>query len=312
MKGFFSLCKELLKKYGTYIKIAISVIILYVIFSKIDARATFALFLQLRWYILLLVLVITVVKFFSQVVTWRLCLEVFNLAEFPFKKVVRTHFIGLALRFFLPGGYATFGKAVYFPREDSKSTLLSVLLEKFFGIWVIIFFLSVTYMMNPVMSVTLEGNVAPPSTLAFAGRLLLHICGVLVILFPFILILIVRRFVGQQIIERYITALPLVLLAQMVYILLTATQYYVLLRVFTDLDLNFLKVSLPVAMILCANIIPITYSGLGLREAAAALFLPKLGVLPEVAVGVSLIIFFLNSVLPALPGVYYIVRKNWE
>jgi len=310
MKGFLTLCMGLLKRYGTYIKIAISIVILYIIFSRIDARATFALFVQLRWYILLLVLSITVVKFISQVITWRLCLEIFSLADFPFKKVIQTHFIGLALRFFLPGGYATFGKAVYFPRENSKNTLFSVLLEKFFGIWVIIFFLAVAYMMNPAMSVTLEGNVTPPSTAAFVGRLLLSLGGILVILFPFILILIVKRFVSQEIIMRYITALPILLLCQIVYILLTATQYYVLLSAFTDLNLHFVKVSLPVAMILCANIIPITYSGLGLREAAAAFFLPKLGIAPEVAVGASLIIFFLNAVLPALPGVYYIVRRS--
>ena len=59
-----------------------------------------------------------------------------------------------------------------------------------------------------------------------------------------------------------------------------------------------------------ANIIPITYSGLGLRETFAINILAKADAVPEVAVTSSLTIFFFNLVLPALLGLYFILNSR--
>ena len=65
-----------------------------------------------------------------------------------------------------------------------------------------------------------------------------------------------------------------------------------------------------VPLIMIANIIPITVSGLGIRETFALEVLGNFGIEPELAVGTSLTVFFINTVLPALIGLYFLVTKK--
>jgi len=279
-------------------------VILYFIFSRIDYKKAIGLITQIdSIYIWLLLVTITVIKFFTQVLNWSYCLEIFLEASSEFRRILKTHFIGLALRFFVPGGYATVGKMLYFEAENRKKVFFSILAEKFFGVWIIFFFVAAAYMIYPP---SIENNGAG----MFVTRLLLQLLGIFVILFPLLVPLLIRRYLGQQLFLNYISAMPKILVVQIVYIVLTFTQYYILLKFFTG-ELEFYKVALGVSLVLVSNVIPITYSGLGLREATSAWVLPSLaGIDIEVAVGVSLIIFFLNSVLPALPGIWFIIKKE--
>jgi len=292
-----------IKKYSTFLKILVSVVILYFIFTKIDLRDTLRLFTQITdAKIWLLIVSVVVVKFFTQVLNWSYSLEIFKGETYPFRKVLKTHFIGLALRFFLPGGIATVGKMLYFDKDDRKRTFMSLIAEKFFGIWIIFFFVAVAYMIFPV-SLSSMGLIVT--------RLLLWILGILVISTPFMVPLLVRKYLDQQLLENYYSALPKVYIVQIIFIVLTCIEHYILIRYFTGADINFYNVALAVSLVLIANLIPITYSGLGLREAASAWILPTLaGVNKEIAVGVSLIVFILNGVLPALPGLVLYLKKE--
>ena len=100
--------------------------------------------------------------------------------------------------------------------------------------------------------------------------------------------------------------------SQIIFEFLTFFQYYILLQFFINMNLSFYEVALCISLILVANTIPITFSGLGLRETASAFLLPKIGIPVEIAVGVSLIIFLFNAILPALPGILLIAlyKKN--
>jgi hypothetical protein len=67
-------------------------------------------------------------------------------------------------------------------------------------------------------------------------------------------------------------------------------------------------VSIP--LILFSNLIPITYAGLGLREKFAIEVLAKYDISSETAITVSLTVFIFNVLLPALIGLFYIVKSK--
>jgi len=293
MKNLLKYLNLIIKKYSNYIKIAISVVILCLIFQKIDFGTSISMIKQVNIKIILILLLISVVKFFTQAINWKFCLKITENDNVSFKQVIKTHLIGLALRFFMPGGHATFGKMFYFGENNRKSTFFSVLIEKFFMSWIIVF-------------------AASLALLSYFNKwhYLLGAIALLIALVPILLPLFFRKLVKFEILENYYSSLSLIILIQMGFILLTLMQYHLLLEAILGYDIPFIKLSTYIALILTANLIPITYSGLGLRETASALLLPQMGISAEVAVGTSLIIFIFNAVIPALPGIYYLIRKT--
>jgi hypothetical protein len=59
-----------------------------------------------------------------------------------------------------------------------------------------------------------------------------------------------------------------------------------------------------------SGIIPISISGLGVREGLAVYFLKIYGISPAHAVATSLFLFTINTVTPAMIGVYHIYKKR--
>jgi uncharacterized membrane protein YbhN (UPF0104 family) len=192
----------------------------------------------------------------------------------------------------MPGGYATFGKVIYVAPDRKKETFYSIVIEKFFLTWTVLFFASWSF-------------------IVFYQKWAISyvLIAIFISLLPFILPLLMRRYVSREILENYYRSVFFIIMTQLLYTIMTFIQYYILLSAFSEHSLSFMSVSLIISMILLANIIPITYSGLGLREAASALLLPTIGIPVEIAVGTSLIIFLINAVIPALPGIYFIAKR---
>jgi uncharacterized membrane protein YbhN (UPF0104 family) len=139
-----------------------------------------------------------------------------------------------------------------------------------------------------------------------AWRVPIIITAIIVSLAPFFMPLILKKFLTFQIIENYYNTLPKVMTSEIILKLLTIIQYYVVLRYLVGPNLSFLDVFVYISVISIANAIPITVSGLGLRETASAWLLPKIGVPIEIAVGVPLLIFLFTAIIPAIPGIIFI------
>ena len=76
--------------------------------------------------------------------------------------------------------------------------------------------------------------------------------------------------------------------------------------------INLYDTSISVIFIWGSGLLPISVSGLGVRENLAAFFLAKYGVPPYAAVGASLFIFFINAIIPALIGLYFIIKRRQD
>ena len=109
-------------------------------------------------------------------------------------------------------------------------------------------------------------------------------------------------------ISKYQTKIPIIILLQIFYMIITVFQYFIILLLFSEI--SFFQTLISIPLVLCANIIPITFAGLGLRETFAITVLANYQIQSEIAVTASLIVFLFNSALPALVGLYFIVRKK--
>ena len=105
---------------------------------------------------------------------------------------------------------------------------------------------------------------------------------------------------------NYLKRTPGIMIAQIIFVLITFYQYFILLRNFVDL--SFFKIMISVPLIHISHIIPLSFNGFGLRETFAIEVFSKYGIGAELAVTATFLIFFFNSVLPALIGLYYIFR----
>ncbi|MCL2065016.1 MAG: lysylphosphatidylglycerol synthase domain-containing protein [Candidatus Cloacimonetes bacterium] len=301
----YSIIKQKLLRYKIYIQIAVSILVLVIIFRKIEIKTILSILFSLDISLLLMLLGISLIKFLSQAINWHNYIKIFSFKKdsYTFLTVLKTHTIGLALRFLLPGGYATLGKVYYLDSQRKKDTFFSIVLEKFFIIWIIWFFaLWVMFFRNKIIFINdvFNNNV----------YFIILFLSIIITILPFFLPKLFKKFIDKYVKRNFYKYLPNILILQFIFEILTFVLYFITLQSLTSVNLNFFDVSAFVAIILVANTIPITFSGLGLRELASGLFLPRLGVPVEIAVSTSLIIYLINSVLPAIFGAFLIASHK--
>ena len=274
-------------------KIAISFLILYILVRKIDFAQAIAQMFKLSFLVILLLIITTIIKFYTQYKNWEWNLRVNPSFNAKSANVLKNHMIGLALRLVVPGGYAAFAKVFYISNSSKKATFTSALLERFFQGWIILFFASIALLFFPNK----------------VSHLVWFFLLVVILLSPFALRYVFRLRILKNISEfsvNYSELLVRVLCSQVFYELVTFFQYYLLISHYVGL--SFWNTSIAVSLILVSNLIPITYSGLGLRETASVMIFQHYHVPAEIAVSSSLLIFIYNAILPALPGFYFLYK----
>ncbi len=280
------------KRISFSLKIIISLVILVFIYSKIDVSMFMTNIRQLSFMTIVLLVITAILKHITQGLNWYYALSINTKYKPTTHEIIKSYLIGLSLGFVLPGGHATYGK-MYFIENSKKATFASVLIEKFFQTWGNLFYASfaVIYFFK---SLDLWIRLLIPITITLSPLVLLAI------------IYFIPRF--RQYLPVLKKIFPKIILSQMIYIPLTVIQYWLILISFTDI--TFFQTCISTTLILSSNVIPITFSGLGLREYFAIKVLSQYGITNTAAVTVALLIFFINMLLPALIGVIYIVNHK--
>ena len=277
-----------------FIKIVITAIILYFILRKINFYLLIQNFSSIGFSTVILLILTTCIKLYTQYFNWGKLLKLNPDYKPQRAEIIKSYFIGDALRFLIPGGYGTFGK-IYFVNNLKKATAFSIGIEKFFQIWINLFFASFA-------SIFYFRNI---------NIFLKLIIFILILLMPFLLYFFSKTIMKNKIkifSKYYLKTTPQIIVMQIIHNFITFFQYFIILKSFVTI--SFLMVCIAVSLILVANIIPITYAGLGLRETFAIQVLSKFNISPEIAVAASLIIFFINLVLPAFAGLIFIIQSK--
>ncbi len=271
-------------------KILISFIILFVIFQKINYRGFIETVKNIPIQIIVSVFIVSLIKHLTQIKNWDMILRLDSDYKLPFKETVKNHFIGAALRLTVPGGHGIYAR-VFFLDHKKKSALGSTVLEKFFQIWICLF-------SGVSAGLFAFKNIHLALRISFA---------VIVGLLPFALLLLskIKKFSRyKSYSERYSEKFPFIILNQFIFLSLTVCQYFLLLN--SMKSINFLVVASKIPLILMAATVPVSFSGLGIRESVGIKLFATEGFKPELFVASAGIVFLFSTVIPAVTGVLFI------
>jgi uncharacterized membrane protein YbhN (UPF0104 family) len=232
------------------------------------------------------------INLFSQFARWKYLVES-NSSSFDNHDLIPSFFAGFAFRLMIPGGHAEITKIFLLPgKKNGKVFAFGI--EKFFQ----------TFIKLILVLIALP-FVFPGLTLYMWGAALLVLAGY------FLLPLLLKRSFFSRMHEKEVDY-PKIFLRTLVFsiavFICLSFQYYLLLNEIHHIDL--ISTALVVIFIWSAGLLPISVSGLGVRENLAVFFLAQYSIPGYTAVGLSLLVFFLNSIVPALIGVYFIMVKR--
>ena len=282
-----------MKKIIFFIKIVLSIIILVIIFSKIDLSQFLITIREVTFFTIIGIAFVGSLKIILQIINWKMYLQINKNYEQNIKEIISSLFIGHSLRFLVPGGHGVIGK-MYFVKNKKKASFLSIGIEKFFQMWINFLFATIAFTIfyRPIQNIFLRIFI-----IAFVSLL----PGLFLVLSIFL-----KKDTHIDYLKQYKFYLIPIIFNLIIHHFLTFIQYYLILNSF--IKINFLISAVSSSLILAANLIPITYSGLGLRETFGIEVLSKYGISSEIAVTSTLLTFMINSIIPALIGVYFIIK----
>jgi len=214
-------------------------------------------------------------------------------ADYEEKDLLPAFFAGCALRLLIPGGHAEITKIFLLPgRKRGKAA--AFVLEKYFE----------TYLKFMLILIAL------PLILIEYRTILWGIAAIGVILYFFLprllRISLIKKYQEKDINYRQIFFHTL-LFSLAVFITLVL-QYFVLLN--DSETISFSESLLGVIFVWGAGLLPISISGLGVRENLAAHFFGLFSISAETAVAMAFFVFLTNILTPALIGAFFIYRKR--
>jgi len=285
--------KAVLKEYVVFtLKYLIGLSLLGWILWRFDYKKILATISHFSAADLSLILLISVLSLTLQYKRWRYLIGSHS-TDFNRNDLIPAFFSGFAFRLLIPGGHAEITKIFLLPGKKSGKVVafgIEKYFEAYFKLVLIFFALPVVFEKYQIIYYTVGSILA-----------------ILFLFFPNIFRLkFIQRFKEKEVNYRQLSFAILLFSASLFTTLVL--QYYILLNAVQAVPL--FVVALTVVFIWSAGLIPISISGLGVRENLAAFFLAIYAFPESAAVGISFFIFSVNVILPALIGVIYIIQRR--
>jgi|GEM_PF-914772 len=284
--------EQIKKKLAFVLKYMVGITLLIWILLQIDRKQMLLALAAIPIDVILPILLIASLNLLGQFLRWKFLVERHS-NHYQKSDLLPSFFAGFAFRMIVPGGHAEITKVFLLPGQK-RGKIVAFGIEKFFQTYIKFVFV--------VLALPL---VFPQYRLVSWS-----IAGVAVAAY-FFLPVIFRLSYLKQFQEKEINY-NLIFIRTLLYSLAIfaclITQYYILLNEFHYIGLG--DSILAVIFIWGSGLLPITVSGLGVRENIAVFFLTRHEIPAYAAVAASLLIFFINSVVPALIGLYFIYKRR--
>jgi len=296
-------------------KAVIAVIVLTMLVRHISFKELKTALLEARFVWIIPAVLLLALNLFFQFRRWEMLVrQVQPLAQK--RQILSSLLSGITLGFITPGRVGEFGRAFFIAGTDWPKLLGLTLLDKSYAFMTLLFLGLVG--MVPFLKRQVELLVWMPLliiALAFFALLfllLLHPPFLAGILKKFRKLWEHRRKLTQivasleQVPPRLAVRISLLALGQVFTYLL---QFYLLIRAFAPLPF-FRGLQALMATLWVKTMLPISIGDLGVRDSAAIYFLGELGVPRAAAFDGSLLLFFINVLLPALAGLVLLLRRD--
>jgi hypothetical protein len=278
-----------MKKYIFYfLKIGITLGLIFWIFSKIHFHELGIFFHHLQWPVFLLILMMVILLWILQFSRWKYLIQS-NSSHFQPSDLIPSFFAGFAFRLMVPGGHAEWSKVFLLPGKK-QGKIVAFAFEKFFQ----------TFLRLLLVSASVP-FLFPQYRKAAWGVFALLI--VIYILLPFLSKL--KRLQETQV-NNHILFFRTFLYSAAAFLCMVIPYYLLWNQASSVSFTNAFQIS---AFLFSATLIP-SLSGLGIREGLAIYLLRQNGVSAEYAVASSLFLFFLSDIIPAIFGCFFIYQKR--
>ncbi len=285
-------------------KLAVSALSLYIVFSEAGPRQILSMMRRIGPLYFLASCLIYIAAQAISTLRWKLLLP----ENFTFRKLFSLYMIGAFFNSFLPGLVGGDVVKAYYLNKDARKlgvTLASIFMDRYVG----------------YVALMIVGMVSYPFALRYFGASVYKwvmpaiVCAFVVGSFLFFGLRLGRRFTTMSDFYEYFVTLKsrrgviakAVLMSLCVQIMGFSAVALLASAMGEDIPIFLLFVFLPI--IITVTTVPISISGLGVREGAFVLLLGLIGIRPELATSLSLSWFF-SSFLGSIPGLAAYIRHT--
>ena len=283
------------------IRVAIGIAIVSFLLWRYDARPALRTLARERWWCFAAAVAIYLCGQLLSAFRWRLLASILKLRG-SYREFVRYYFICMFTNLFVPGlvgGDAA--RALYLGRRDGKigEAIASALADRAYGLLGLFWLAALSALTFD--RIALPSNVINPIIAVGAVALAAYLASPMIARIIHLTPRPLRRALG--IIAPYLhqpgTVLPAIILSMLFQSLLGLAQYVLARGLGLRVPIELFLLIVPMANVLAT--LPITLSGLGLRETAYLFLFGMVGVRHDDAVALGLL-FFATVVVGGLPG----------
>lgn len=302
-------------------RLLISGVLVYILVTRIDIAKLFASFKDIKLSLVFGAVGLIYLCNLILAYKWRVILRFFNITT-GYLRLVKLYFIGSFFKYFLPGGFGSDlvrGYSMFKNKQKRTSVVSSLVIERITSftaglilagaVWALLFFL---------IRSTVGGFELLTIALAFLVAIVLgyYFRNSLISFFLGRIFRIHRlRKPAQETIEEILSLLKtrkkliFLLTVSVVQYFLTASVYYLSgLALSIDVPFVYYLVFVPIVSVVIK--LPLSLHGIGLREGMFVIFFGGVGLSPEKAVSISLLVFTIGVLSSLVGGVLYALPEH--
>ena len=292
---------------GTLIKTGLTILLFIVLFLKLDLFEVIGILSSLRLSYFVIALFFVPILYIIRTYKWNFLLSSIKIKK-PFGKLFKIVLMGVFYGLLTPGRVGEIGR-VYHLEEKKSETMPTILMEKIVDIFILV--------LLSLLTVILFFDDCSAFWYILLSLIVLLILAILLLSNKKFLLPLSKPFnIEEESIDIYINkfsklindkgAMSKVTLLTICYYLIAYISAFFLLL---SIDVNTLAVITLPLIVLMGNI-PITISGLGLRESVATILFISLGEEGAYGFSFSILLFLAFTLLPGVFGYFLAITTR--
>lgn len=301
-----------------WLKIIVGVLLLVVIYQKINQQeSVFAVLSGTDLVSILICAALVIPHFTIAFIKWRYLLRI-GFPAISNKETFGSLLFGITLGTVSPGNIGELGRGLFFQNKNKLIITGLTVIDKLANMlaFTTLGFISISlFILNQLKweSGLAVSTIIPGALLLLSLWIILMKKAWMKWLFQKVEKIFpenpnLRAFMAAFKYLKYRDVL-VVLTLTFAWIFIITLQYHVLILGFTDVPLGH-SIQAVMAALFTKMLLPFTLGGLGIREGATVFYFSLFNVSSAAAFNTSLIIFLINFMVPGIVGFYYVLRSN--
>ena len=263
------------------LKIIFTILFLIFLFYFVKPNQIFKAFANAKFLWIFLALLLLPLNLFLQFLRWKFLVILSN-EKVKNREVIKSILYSFSYSIFTPARLGEIGRAFHISNSKKDELVALAFYEKFFafGSLLIFGFFSLGFFRNYLYFISVIVLI-----------LILAKSKKLVGFIPFL-----KKFVPVL----HQTNICKIFLISLIFVFVYIFQFFLVLNAFKNVQ--FFSSFFMISLVMFFNSLPITLSGLGIRELLSVYFFKELGISAGSAASASFVIFFINILIPTFIG----------